>query len=124
MPRLSRSCDDRSGSPFVMNSHTLPRRSFLKTSAFALPALVGLSAHVRAQSAREGKLGVALCGLGGFSRQSIAPELPGAKNVWFAGAVTGDAGKGREWARQYGFPEKNIFSYADMARLADCADVQ
>src|SRR5688572_27380094 len=84
-----------------MNPPSFSRRSFLKTSALAMPALVGLNVTVRAQSAREGKLGVALCGLGGFSRQSIAPEIPGAKNVWVAGAITGDAAKGREWAKQY-----------------------
>jgi glucose-fructose oxidoreductase len=89
----------------------------------AAPALVGLNSLVRAQSANEGKLGVALCGLGGFSRQSIAPELPSAKNVYFAGAITGDAAKGREWAQRYGFPEKNIFSYAGMARLAEAKDI-
>jgi glucose-fructose oxidoreductase len=102
---------------------TPTRRSFLRTSAMAVPALVGLNAGVRAQAARDGKLGVALCGLGGFSKQSIAPELPGAKNVWFAGAITGDAAKGREWAKQYGFPERNIFAYADMARLAEAKDI-
>ena len=101
----------------------ITRRTFLHRTALAAPALIGLRASVRAESAREGKLGVALCGLGGFSRQSIAPELPLAKNVWFAGAVTGDPAKGREWARQYGFPEKNIFSYADMPRLADVRDI-
>jgi glucose-fructose oxidoreductase len=99
------------------------RRSFLKTAIVATPALAGLNPFVRAQTANEGKLGVALCGLGGFSKQSIAPELPQAKNVYFAGAITGDAAKGREWAAQYGFPEKNLFSYADMAKLADCKDI-
>lgn len=89
----------------------------------AIPALVGLSPHVRAQAAREGKLGVVICGLGGFSRQSIAPELPAAKHVWLAGVVTGDPAKGRQWAQQYGFPERNIFGYADLPRLADYADI-
>jgi glucose-fructose oxidoreductase len=106
-----------------MPLHPVTRRSFLKTSALAAPALLGLNAVVRAQTAREGKLGVALCGLGGFSRQSIAPELPSAKNVYFAGAITGDAAKGRAWALQYGFPEKNVWSYADMARLAEAKDI-
>ncbi|MEY4799036.1 MAG: Glucose--fructose oxidoreductase precursor [Verrucomicrobiota bacterium] len=101
----------------------LSRRSFLKTAAFAAPAIIGMNSLVRAQSAREGKLGVALCGLGGFSKQSIAPELPSAQNVYFAGAITGNAAKGREWAAQYGFPERNIFSYADMAKLADAKDI-
>lgn len=106
-----------------MTPFALPRRSFLKTAAIAAPAIVGLNPVVRAQAANEGKLGVALCGLGGFSKQSVAPELPQAKNVYFAGAITGDAAKGREWAAQYGFPEKNLFSYADMAKLADCKDI-
>jgi glucose-fructose oxidoreductase len=101
----------------------LSRRSFLKTAAFAAPAIIGMNSLVRAQSAREGKLGIALCGLGGFSKQSIAPELPSAQNVYFAGAITGNAAKGREWAAQYGFPEKNIFSYADMAKLAEAKDI-
>ena len=99
------------------------RRSFVKTAVLAAPALLGLRASVRAQSAREGKLGVALCGLGGFSKQSIAPELPSAKNVYLAGAITGDPAKGREWAAQYGFPEKNIWSYAAMPRLAEAKDI-
>lgn len=99
------------------------RRAFVKTAVFAAPALVGLRNSVRAQATREGKLGVALCGLGGFSKQSIAPELPSAKNVFFAGAITGDAAKGRAWAQQYGFPEKNIWSYDAIARLADAKDI-
>lgn len=100
------------------------RRTFLKASALAFPAVVGLNARVRAQAAREGKLGVALCGLGGFSEKSIAPEFPFAGNVWFAGAITGDPqGKGRAWAAKHGFPESNLFTYADMARLAECRDI-
>lgn len=39
--------------------------------------------------------------------------------MWFAGAITGDAAKGREWAKQYVFSEKSIYSYADMANRAD-----
>lgn len=108
----------------------LTRRSFLRRSGTAgiayaaAPALVGLSARVNAQTAREGKLGVVLCGLGGFSTVSIAPELPSAKHTYLAGVVTGDpAKKGKAWAAQYGFPERNIFTYADMPRLADAQDI-
>ncbi len=104
-------------------SHQASRRTFLKTSALATPAIIGLNRLVRAQTANEGKIGVALCGLGGFSEKSIAPELLSAKKVYFAGAITGDAEKGRRWAKQYGFSEKNIFSYADMPRLAECKEI-
>jgi len=108
----------------------ISRRSFLRRTGTAglayatAPALLGLSTRVNAQTAREGKLGVVLCGLGGFSTVSIAPELPSAKNTYLAGVVTGDPSKkGKAWAAQYGFPEKNIFTYADMPRLADAKDV-
>lgn len=113
-------------------SHLSPlsRRSFLRHSGAAGlvyaagPALVGLSSRVNAQAARDGKLGVVLCGLGSFSTTSIAPELPSAKNVYLAGVVTGDPEKkGREWAAKHGFSEKNIFHYRDMARLAEAKDV-
>lgn len=100
------------------------RRTFLKTTSMAFPAVIGLNSHVKARAAQEGKLGVALCGLGGFSRQSIAPELPLAEKVYFAGVITGDPAKGREWAALHGFSEKNIFRYAEMARLADCDEIK
>ena len=104
---------------------SITRRSFLKTVAVATPAIVGLNPLVLAQSANEGKLGVVLCGLGRFSKQSIGPELPLAKNVYLAGVITGDPeGKGRQWAQQYGFPEKNILTYADMPKLADRPDIR
>lgn len=100
------------------------RRSFLKSFALVAPAIVGLNPRVQALAANEGKLGVALCGLGGFSRQSIAPELLSASNVYLAGVITGDSAKGGQWAKQYGFPEKNVFSYGDMPKLADCPEIQ
>ena len=102
---------------------TSKRRSFLIRSTWAAPALVGLG-RAFGRERREGKLGVALIGLGNFSRVSIAPELPLAKNVYLAGVVTGDpSGKGREWARKYGFPEANVYSYDQFDRLAENREI-
>ncbi len=106
-----------------MTPENKTRRAFLQTSALAFPAVIGLSSKVNAQTAKEGKLGVVLCGLGGFSDKSIAPELSACKNVYFAGAVTGDAAKGRKWAKKYGFPVENIYSYEDMPKMADNKDI-
>ena len=106
-----------------MTPENKTRRAFLQTSALAFPAVIGLSAKVNAQTAKEGKLGLVLCGLGGFSQQTLAPEIARSKNVYFAGAVTGDAEKGRKWAKQYGFPEANIYSYADMPKMSDNKDI-
>jgi len=100
------------------------RRSFLKAGALTMPALVGLNALDRAEAQKEGKIGVALCGLGGFSRVSIAPELPFAKNVYLAGVITGHPDtKGREFAKLYGFPETSIYTYEQMPRLAENKEI-
>jgi glucose-fructose oxidoreductase len=107
------------------------RRAFLTGAlAFGVPPLLGLSPFAMADPTdfaaqrAAGKLGVVLVGLGGFSTVSIAPELASAKNVYFAGVVTGDPnGKGRKFAAQYGFPEKNIFTYDQIPRLADNKDI-
>jgi glucose-fructose oxidoreductase len=100
------------------------RRSFLRKASLAAPAIIGLNSSVQAQAAREGKVGVALCGLGGFSEKSIAPEFQFAQNVWFAGVITGKADKGKAWAAKYGFSEQSVYSYADMPKLADNRDIQ
>ncbi len=116
----------------MTGSSELPtRRSFIKgVAAIAAPALLGFPRIVRSappafdEQRRQGKLGVVLVGLGGFSRASIAPELASSKNVYLAGVVTGDPqGKGRRYAAQYGFPETNIYTYDQMPRLADNGDV-
>ena len=72
----------------------------------------------------QGKLGVALTGLGGFATDSVAPELAFFQNVYFADVITRDPqGKGRKFAAQYGFPEENIYSYEEIPRLADNKDI-
>ncbi len=107
------------------------RRAFLKrVLAVSATALLGVPRRALsatpdpAEQRRQGKLGVLLVGLGGFSSASIAPELASSQNVYFAGVVTGDPdGKGRRYAAQYGFPEKNIYTYDQMPQLADNRDV-
>lgn len=71
----------------------------------------------------ERKLGVALVGLGNYSRGELGPALRVTKHCHLTGVVTGDPAKGAEWARDYGFPEKNIYSYDTMGRMADNPDI-
>ena len=107
------------------------RRAFIKgVLALSAPVLLGTPRFALSAPAafddqrRQGKLGVVLVGLGGFSSASIAPELASSQNVYFAGVVTGDPqGKGRRFAAQYGFPEKNVYTYEQIPRLADNPDV-
>jgi glucose-fructose oxidoreductase len=69
------------------------------------------------------KLGVALAGLGKYSTGQLGPSLKLTQHCRLAGVVTGSAEKGRRWAQDYGFSEKNIYNYDTMGRLADNPDI-
>jgi glucose-fructose oxidoreductase len=69
------------------------------------------------------KLGVALVGLGNYSTGELGPALRVTEHCRLAGVVTGDPTKGARWAREYGFPEKSIYGYDTMGRMADNSDI-
>jgi glucose-fructose oxidoreductase len=92
-------------------------------SAAALAA-AGRTRGWAAETAPAGrKLGLALVGLGGYSANQLAPALQETKYCKLAGVVTGSPQKGAEWARKYGFSEKNVYGYDTMGRLADNAEI-
>lgn len=100
------------------------RRLFLGQVSLGAAALA-LAGRSAAQSAPapSRKLGVALCGLGNYARGQLLPALRLTQNCELRGVVTGSREKGQQWARELGFPEKNIYSYDTMARLADNRDI-
>src|SRR5208283_479826 len=69
------------------------------------------------------KLGVALVGLGSYSTYQLGPALRLTKRCRLTGVVTGSRAKGRNWSRDYGFPEKNVFGYATMGEMAGNPDI-
>jgi glucose-fructose oxidoreductase len=109
-----------------MATRPVSRRRFLTqlsaaaTTAFALVPRLGRALD---RPAPAHKLGVALVGLGNYSRGELGPALRKTEYCRLAGVVTGDPTKGARWAKEYGFSEKNIFSYDAMARLADAPDI-
>ena len=101
----------------------LTRRNFLGRLAAGTAALtLALRSHAQTEPAPK-KLGVALVGLGGYATGQLGPALRLTQNCRLTGVVTSSREKGQRWARDYGFPEKNIFSYDTMARLADAPDI-
>jgi glucose-fructose oxidoreductase len=101
------------------------RRDFLRQSTLGTAALlaIGPQAVRAADQAPTRKLGVALVGLGGYSTGQLGPALRETQHCRLAGVVTGSPEKGRRWAGDYGFPEKNIYGYDTMARLADNPEI-
>jgi glucose-fructose oxidoreductase len=97
----------------------LSRRDFIGRVSLGAAAL-SLSSRLRAADLPPAKkLGVALVGLGNYSRGQLGPGLRLTQHCHLAGVVTGDRAKGEQWAKDYGFSEKSIYSYDTMARLAD-----
>ena len=98
------------------------RRRFLGqvTAAGAL-ALASRSLLAAEPPAR--KLGVALVGLGNYSRGQLGPALKLTQNCRLVAVVTGSRDKGLKWAKDYGFPETSVYGYDTMARMADNKDI-
>jgi glucose-fructose oxidoreductase len=95
------------------------RRTFLEQLGLGATALA-LAGRGRAQpAAPRQKLGLALCGLGGYALGQLAPALRLTREVELRGVVTGSREKGLAWAKEFGFPEASIYNYQTMSRLID-----
>jgi glucose-fructose oxidoreductase len=101
------------------------RRRFLqKISAGAATAMIAGPFDLLASTPKtERKLGVALVGLGRYSTGQLGPALRQTQFCRLTAVVTGSKEKGVQWVKQYGFPEKNVFSYDTMHQMADNRDI-
>ncbi|NYZ63216.1 Gfo/Idh/MocA family protein [Luteimonas deserti] len=88
----------------------------LAGAATALPKGFAVSPQAR-------RLGVALVGLGGYSRDLLAPALQLTRHCRLAGIVTGSPDKVPAWQAEYGIPDSGVYSYDDMHRIADNPDI-
>lgn len=105
------------------SSARVSRRSFLGQLSLGAAALAG-APYLRAQgAAKPRKLGLALVGLGNYSRGQLGPALKVTEHCRLAGVVTGSKEKGAQWAKDYGFSEKAVYSYDTMAQLGDNPDI-
>ena len=78
------------------------------------PAMIG---RVEADEPKK-QLGLAIVGLGGYATSCIAPEIATCQHVRLAGVVTGDAEKGKTWAKEHGFEQDAIYSYDNFDTIA------
>lgn len=101
------------------------RRKFLAQS------LTGLGAIALTSSAfssilipqKKTKLGVALVGLGYYSKDLLAPALQLTQYCSLAGVVTGTPSKAESWKAQYGLKDKNIYNYDNFDSIASNDDI-
>jgi glucose-fructose oxidoreductase len=110
-------------SPHRSTFTPVSRRRFLGQLSFGSAALAFGARAAAATSPTPRKLGVALVGLGEWSREQWGPAFRLSQHCRLAGVVTGDAVKGWQWARDYGFPENNVYTCDTLHELADNRDI-
>lgn len=100
----------------------MKRREFVRGATLAVGALaLGRRSWGAEPPARQ--LGVALVGLGNYSRGQLGPALRETKHCRLAGVVTGTPAKAVQWQRDYGIPAQNVYNYGTMERMADNPDI-
>ncbi|WP_114792663.1 Gfo/Idh/MocA family oxidoreductase [Niabella yanshanensis] len=72
---------------------------------------------------KNGKLGIALVGLGGYATGQLAPALLHTNDCYLAAIVTGTPSKIPVWQDQYHISDKNIYDYSNFDRIKDNKDV-
>ena len=109
-----------------MSTNRIPRRKFIRHAAVAavsFPFVNFLASSLRAADGPPRKLGFALAGLGGLSNGQLAPALQLTQNCRLTGIVTGTPSKIPTWQAKYNIPDKNVYSYDTMDKLADNPDI-
>lgn len=121
-----------------MNTLENSRREFLRRSVVAAtglvlaPALVGCGTGNPASETstapasapkNDGKLGIALLGLGGYAKGQIAPSLQFTKHCYLAGIITGSPEKIPEWQKEYGIKDENVYTYDTMEELVNNPEI-
>ncbi|MBD9478434.1 Gfo/Idh/MocA family oxidoreductase [Pseudoxanthomonas sp. PXM02] len=101
-------------------SSTDPSRRRL-LGALGAASFATLLPVARARASRP--LGVALVGLGYYSRDLLAPALQMTRHCRLAGIVTGTPAKAKEWQRRYRLPDRNVYDYDGFDRIADNPDI-
>lgn len=105
-------------------TRTLDRRSFIQKSVLGLGATVLASAtHPFPGLKKEDPLGVALVGLGNYSRGKLAPAFEHTQYCRLAGIVTGSPEKAVEWSAKYKIPQTNVYNYDNFDRIAENPDI-
>jgi predicted dehydrogenase len=101
------------------------RRDFIRTTAVAAASLpfVGALSSFAQTAAPARKIGFAIAGLGNLSTHQIAPALQKTNFCRLAGIITGHPDKAERWKAQYNIPDKNIYNYDNMEKMADNPDI-
>lgn len=100
----------------------ISRRRFLSQAAGVAGITLAYDAFPAILQKKE-RLGVALMGLGYYSKDLLAPALQKTSKCYLAGIVTGTPAKAEEWKAKYKIPDKNIYNYSNFDTIANNPDI-
>lgn len=102
----------------------LSRRNFLGILGSSAVASMSstYSRNVFALSKKK-KLGIALVGLGYYSRDLLAPSLQLTQHCELKGIVTGSPHKIPIWQKRYNLTDNNVYSYENMHQVANNPEI-
>lgn len=103
-------------------SKNYSRKEFLKVSGSVLAFSSFGFPNIIIPKKRD-KIGVALVGLGGYSRGRLGPGLKLTQHCELRGIVTGTPSKIPIWQEEYGIPDQNVYSYENMHEVANNDDI-
>ena len=99
----------------------------MKYNRREMMALLGASALVSSRGfsaeAVNKPYGIALVGLGSYSKGQLGPALLETKNAKLTAIVTGSPEKIPEWREKYGIAEKNVYNYENFDEIAGNKDI-
>jgi predicted dehydrogenase len=72
---------------------------------------------------KEGKLGIALVGLGNYAGGQLAPALRETEHCYLAGIVTGTPSKIDQWKSKYSIPDANVYNYQNFDSIKNNPDI-
>lgn len=68
-------------------------------------------------------LGIAILGLGIYSKYNVGPALQQTRRCHLSGVITGTPEKAREWRHEYELPSGSVYSYDDLEAIANNPDI-
>jgi len=104
-----------------MDRSHVSRRNMIKTIASV--GLAGVTTPLWSKASTKKRLGVALVGLGYYSREQLAPALRLTRHCHLAGIVTGSPEKAAEWQKRYRIADKNVYDYNNFKSIVDNDDI-
>ena len=109
-----------------MSRSTTTRRDFIRTTGASLAAVpfVAASAEQAATPpAPQRTFGYAIVGIGDLATDAILPAFANTTRSRVMGLVSGDIEKARATAKQYGVPDRGLYSYDTFDRIVDNPDI-